>query len=132
MTDGRDIADLRRNQASEAASVIVRIGTYFGVALLLLGIALPGLFIVSIPGFAVYFGLRRKLKGDAVWLDPYGVWVGALIVNAAWLVLFLSDPAPTVFHLLIVPCSLLSFGSAGLGLVREIQARRATLRSRIG
>jgi hypothetical protein len=122
----QEIGTLRRNQATEAATVIVRLGTYLGAGLLLLGLLAPPLLVVSIPGFVVYFGLRRKLKGYYVWLDPFGVWIGALIVNAAWMVLFLADAKPTVFHIVVIPSALISFATAGLGLVRDIQTRRAT------
>jgi hypothetical protein len=128
--EDQEIGALRRNQAAEAATVIVRLGTYLGAGLLLLGLLAPPLLAVSIPGFVVYFGLRRKLKGDHVWLDPYGVWIGALIVNAAWMVLFLSDPQPTVFHIFVIPAALISFGTAALGLGREVQAVRAARESR--
>jgi hypothetical protein len=127
-----EIGNLRRNQAAEAATVIVRLGTYLGAGLLLLGLLFPPLLAVAVPGFVVYFGLRRKLRGDHVWLDPYGVWIGALIVNAAWAVLFLADLEPTVFHIFVIPCSLISLATAGLGLVREVQSQRAAMRSRAG
>jgi hypothetical protein len=119
-----DLRELRHDQASEAARRIVRLGTHLGIALLLIGLALPGLLILSLPGFVIYWGLRRKQRGLPVWLDPYGVWIGAVVVNAAWTILFLVTLwPPTVLHVFVMPCSMISLAGAIVGLRREIQAR---------
>jgi hypothetical protein len=119
-----ELGALRRNQAGEAARLVVYVGTVAGLILLALGLALPRLLVISLPGFIVYLGLLQKIRGRRVWLDPYGVWIAALLVNLAWAALFLAEPRATAFHLFVIPAALFSVAAAGVGLYREVQRHR--------
>jgi hypothetical protein len=119
-----DVKSLRGNQAREAARLFIWVGTIAGGSLLLLGLVFPRLLVLAAPGLAVYLGIVRKLRGRRAWLDPYGAWIGGIVVNVGWAALFLSDFRLSAFHLFVLPLSLFSVAAAAAGLYREVQAQR--------
>jgi hypothetical protein len=101
----------------------------FVLLLLAMTSGAPGAFFYALilgPGWLVYVGLIQKARGREVVLDPYGTWLGCVVINVAWAALFAVDFRARALYMLGFFSSLLFAGLGVLGLTAAVRARRAT------